>query len=142
MHLASAAIIIGGIWIGGDRGENEPKTWAGLGACLLLIGLIGLLVAVGKGSYRKNGRGSKSGGGGLVIAPSGFALQQDDLRGQMRWDEITDLTFNQKAHRIVVKFPGSTITIKDIFNVSLRQIFRELCTYWKGPPPTPEWAAD
>ncbi len=120
--LSLAAMVVGIVWAASGTEDNVHKDWIWIGGITILVGLIALLVTYHAAVDQRKQRGSKTGIGGLVIGPSGFALQQGDLRGKMRWDEITEISFTT-SQTIVVRFAGGSLAIKDIFNASLRKIY-------------------
>jgi hypothetical protein len=80
---------------------------------------------------------------GLVISPLGFALQQDDLRGETRWEEILDVTFRRRSQRVTVhssaqtarglalKVEGAVILIADVYDRPLLEIHDRILAYWR-----------
>jgi hypothetical protein len=128
--LWAAVCLVGIVWMGTGFGDRDHKTWVGLGAVAMAVGFFGMLLAASIASRAVRGKGP-SGPAGLVIGPLGFALQQGDVRGRMRWDEITAITRN--ATGIVVAFAGGSVTIRDIYNRPTSEIFRRLRDYWDGP---------
>jgi hypothetical protein len=124
-----ALVIVGIIWAALAADDKRNEVWLGIGVCALLLGLISLLIFVIAGSARRN-RFRSTGKGGLVIGPIGLALQQGDLRGQMRWDEITDIVCRAYTRSITIWFAGGSIKLRNVYNRSLHEIYRQLKKYW------------
>ncbi|MSU79964.1 MAG: hypothetical protein EXS16_17970 [Gemmataceae bacterium] len=85
----------------------------------LLVSLLGLL-------HKSQAKGSKkSRNATLVVSPSGLALLQGDLKGEMRWREITKLKLqkghlsmsaNHTTNGLSVQVAGATILIGDFYH--------------------------
>jgi hypothetical protein len=80
---------------------------------------------------------------GLVVAPDGLALVQGDLTGQLRWDEVRDVTLGrgsrgffytepgQLGTGIRLKVEGAVILIADIYNRPLFAIYQKIREGWQ-----------
>jgi hypothetical protein len=130
LWLSVAACFVGGIWLSTPQKERFHTAWTVVGALSLTAGILGTFVVAVVASTAAR-RAGPSGPSGIVISPLAFALEQGDLRGRMRWDEITAIT--RKTNTVVVAFAGGTITIRDIYNRPIGEIYRRLCEYWDGP---------
>jgi hypothetical protein len=76
---------------------------------------------------------SSDGDGGIVIAPVGIAVEQGDLLGKIRWEEITQIDRNQMSYALQLHFLGGVLTLGDSYHRSLRVIYRRMLDYWEGP---------
>ncbi len=75
----------------------------------------------------------------LVVCPDGLALHQGDMTGQLRWDEVRDVTYGKSRttpglQGIVLKVAGATILIADVYDHPLSLIHQQICYYWRGDP--------
>jgi len=126
-------IVVGTCWAVLGEEDRRNEVWKGIGGITILVGLIAFLIAFIRRSQKSQRRGSQTGVGGLVISPTGFALQQGDMKGIMRWDEIASVSFGERAQNITIRFAGGSLIVKDIFSAPSRKIYRLLVSYWKGP---------
>jgi hypothetical protein len=72
----------------------------------------------------------------LVIAPVGLAMIQGDLEGELLWDELRDLKFNNsispRHRRIELRIDGAKIFVPDIYDTPVAEIHRRIEHYWKA----------
>ncbi len=95
-----------------------PTSLATCGVALLIY-LLGLL-------HKSQARGAKkSQNATLIVSPSGLALLQGELKGEMRWREITKLKLqkghlsmsaNHTTNGLSVQVAGATILIGDFYH--------------------------
>jgi hypothetical protein len=121
--------------------KESRELWIGLGALSAIISAFGaLLFFFDKPAPRvKNWEQS-----GLVISPTGLALVQGDLCGELGWEELRDIRFRpggssnftwsgdgslRGIHLIVA---GATIVIADLYDRPLSLIYQQLRGYWSG----------
>lgn len=82
-------------------------------------------------------------GAGLVIGPTGIALVQGELKGKMRWDEVTAIDHPPKSrgtlHRtskntggVGLLVAGAYIVIHDHFDRPAVLIYERMKAYWGG----------
>ncbi len=106
----------------------------------------GLFIALILFFARMASSSQKSNPSGLVIAPTGLALAQDDIQGKLRWDEVqaiehppvkrmgTAQTANSR-HGIGIQVEGAYIVIKDRYHRPAREISQCLKSYWNNGRP-------
>jgi hypothetical protein len=79
----------------------------------------------------------------LIICPDGLALVQGDLRGQLRWDELLDVTAQHGAGHLrssagqvgpglLLKVEGAVIFVADVFDRPLSFIYEQIRYFWKA----------
>jgi len=122
------------------RGEFDPKL--GWGIVLSVVGGVSWFVLFLK--HRSVVRiAGKFGNAEMVISPTGIALVQDDLKGQLRWDELREMRFSRNGPRFAVAkdeiaegidlvIPGTRIFIPDVFDRPFPLIYKLIRRYWKG----------
>jgi hypothetical protein len=132
LAACGALVVVAIVWIAVGEESRKYEDWAPVGGLTLFIGMIGGLICLLAGNRRR--QSSVAADGGLIITPTGFALEQGRLCGQMRWEEITDVEFRRTQRLIKVRFAGGELTIRDTFNRPLRRIFDYFLDYWEGPP--------
>jgi hypothetical protein len=129
----------------GPRDEIAP--WIGFGILLLLLGGLGWFLATLSQRHpdAKLARWQES---NIVVGPSGIALVQGDLKGQLRWDELVDLRVGRKKRQLALTsgqlvppglhliVAGAEIRIADVYDHPLPQLAALMRQYWRGPTPT------
>jgi hypothetical protein len=75
----------------------------------------------------------------LVVCPDGLALHQGDMTGQLRWDEVRDVTYGKARgspglRGLVLMVAGAAILIADVYDRPLSLIHQQICYYWRGDP--------
>jgi hypothetical protein len=130
--ICGALLITSFVWmIVGFENKTNYESWGGAGAVLFLGALLGALIClIVSGSSAARGPTTD---GGLIISPLGIALQQDQLCGQMRWDEIKQIERRHAPEEIRISFEGGRVRIKDYLNQPLRDVYQRLLDYWEGP---------
>jgi hypothetical protein len=102
--------------------------WLGVGVfCLLLGALFWLLASVQPSKKRKHR--AKYGRACIVVTPAGFAMDQGDLVGKLRWDEITGIKNasdgkwkGSREGPLHVSVAGGEVVILDLYEKSLVEI--------------------
>jgi hypothetical protein len=127
----------------------EPSPWMFVG--ILLAVFSGLFMILAMARSLRYGIREKLKNSSMIISPTGVALLQGDLKGQVRWDELRDIRFRPKMRSFIVSneenmtlvpgiqliVPGACIDIYDIYNRPLTQIYHLLLRYWKGDEQPP-----
>lgn len=107
----------------GDR-QSE---WAVVGIVVTIVAIFFLAIcAVARWSPRrpvKNWQRSC-----LIVTPSGLALIQGDLQGELRWEEVRDLI--QRKGTVILKVEGAQIVLHDVFRWPLGYIFQRMQKYY------------
>jgi hypothetical protein len=132
LFVSAALFVISIIWMFIGSAARQYEEWLGIGALTCLGTIVAFVVFLA--SRRAN---SSDGDGGIIIAPAGIAIGQGDLVGQMRWEEITEIDRNRMSYAIELQFHGGKLTLGDVYDRSLRVIYRRLLDYWEGPLPEP-----
>jgi hypothetical protein len=135
-------VLAGVVWIlAGALLEKNGEPWIVLGGFVAFMSLLFALAFrfEGGGGSVKNWQGSA-----LVISPSGLAMIQGELRGELRWDELRDIRagsrpafFEVRASGagyggITLVVSGATIVIADVYDRPLALIEKRLRAYWFG----------
>jgi hypothetical protein len=140
--VSLAVVLVGIIWamIGFLNKDYEP--WGWMGFTVALFGsLFFFLFWLGTNQAPPRLRNWRD--AGLVISPVGLAVIQGDLKGEMRWDELTNVHLKPRGShlqhqsrlesgpgiRLVVE--GATIVLADIYDRPLRIIYERILAYWK-----------
>jgi hypothetical protein len=124
------------------KGDLDIHAWIGFGSILVVVSLMSLLVLYLEQYPQQRGL-KKMDNSEMVISPTGIALIQGELKGHLRWDELTKVRFLD--HRrfainstddlfggIVLFVPGTEIRIPDVFDRPLPLIHQLIRRYWKG----------
>jgi hypothetical protein len=126
---------------------RDISPWLPLGIMFTIFsGLFWLVAATGSTGFRFRNRLKNA---SLIISPSGIALRQGDLKGQLLWNELRDIRYRAKARNFVISYetdisslpgiqlivPGVTIDIPDVYNRPLPLIHGLLLRYWRGDEP-------
>jgi hypothetical protein len=141
--VSLAGVLAGLVWLAVGVARNETG-WVVGGIMLAMCGgMLALIFWLTNSRYGrthvKNWQKAS-----LVVSPLGLALVQGDLRGEMRWDELTDLRLGTKPHSftldntaafrgIRLTFPGAEVVIADIYDRPLHLIYKQIRSYWKRP---------
>jgi hypothetical protein len=124
------------------KGNLEMEPWIGLGLMLAILSAFTLLLLyLMQRSQQPGARKLKN--SEMVISPTGIALIQGDLKGHLRWEELTDVRFLEKRKfaltsadqllgGITLVVPGTEIRIPDVFDRPLPLIHLLIRRYWKG----------
>jgi hypothetical protein len=78
----------------------------------------------------------------VVVSPLGLAVRMGDLQGEVRWDQVKDIRYQAQPSKfalaggtadraIVIKMPGVTLRLADIFDCTLDQLHERLQGYWR-----------
>ena len=121
---------------------NQRDVLTFFGFCGLVIVAIGALVVLTKASQRKKIRSQRN--FSVVITPTGLALCQRELKGELRWDEIREVRLRQRGGRLTVtaegaaagielQVPGAVIKILDLYDRPLAAIHERIVQNWQGP---------
>ena len=103
------------------RSQDERLSWtiaafvAGLFG--LTMGVAGLAISMSRDSKRQ-----KAGAAAIVIGPAGMAMKQGEMKGSLRWDEVTGVKFIGGERQLVVLVRGAKIVILDVYDRSLGDI--------------------
>lgn len=104
-------------------GRDEFEAWMIFGFISVIIaGMFRLLFAI-SGNRETKHRG-KYGPASIVISPTGLAMDQGDLKGKLRWDEVLSLKGDgANPPRILkLKIAGAELQILDLYEESLTEI--------------------
>jgi hypothetical protein len=137
-----ALIVAAGFWLLWGIVQRE-EGWIVCGGLYLFFGVLFSLFLwlIGRRSFAGIPNWRQS---GLVIAPDGLALVQGDLVGELRWDEVRDVTLGkassafsftisfQPIRGIVLKVAGAVIVIADIYDRPIALIYQNIHHYWRG----------
>ncbi len=129
VFISASLFVVGIIWILIGSADRDYHEWTGGGFLTCLGGAIGFVVCL---ANRRSGS-SVAGDGGIVIAPIGIAVQQGDLLGKMRWEEIGQIDLNRMNRSVEIQFVGGTLRLGDVYHRSLRLIYQRLLDFWEGP---------
>jgi hypothetical protein len=135
------ALTLSGIpWIAWGVARKE-EGWIAAGAVcgLLLGGLFSLLLWLVSRHSIAAPRLKAWRQASLVVCPDGLALHQGDMTGQLRWEEVRDVTYGKARSApglrgIVLKVAGAAILIADVYDHPLSLIHQQICYYWRGDP--------
>jgi hypothetical protein len=132
LPLFSAAAAIGIIWLViGLAVGGEYEGWGPAGG---FFAILCVPTAIFWGVMRLQDPPSGNAfDGGIVITPTGYALQQRRFLGQMRWDEVTDIVYRYGSGRVRIVFDGGEIKLRDDYDRKLRSIYHRLLDYWEEP---------
>lgn len=132
------------IWIViGVNGAREYKDWENAGAVMLFSTIVlRVLISLSAVSTRSHFRKLKN--SALVVSPTGIAMHQGKLAGQLKWSEVTAIENSKRrtygyhggpypSRVIIIKIAGAEIPIYDIYDRPLAKIHRSLMTYWSPP---------
>lgn len=115
--------------------NSRPDDAAGYIAAGLLVGIFGSLgwlvirLLVGHGGVRGIRQWQRS---GLVISPSGLALEQGDLTGELEWEEIRDVKLDARQRfGILVRIEGANILIADLYRAPLSHLLEAIRDNWR-----------
>jgi hypothetical protein len=136
-----AAWIAGLVWIVYGVSNKGMEYWVGFGVLLTLVGLFVFAISRISSADRyvkvKNRHQA-----GIVIGPSGLAMVQGDITGQMRWEELRDVrppgkaksfVLSNAAPHIRLQVPGAMVPIFDIYDRPLPAIYEKIVQYWRPP---------
>jgi hypothetical protein len=128
LGLGVALAFTGVIWM--VIGAKAPlySDWSAFGGLAMgasLLFLLGWLMV----SSQNQSDGPRD--GGIVISPDGFALKQDDLCGQMRWEEVNDIEYRRHLRQIRIEFDGGEILLHDAYDRPLRRIYYRFIDTWE-----------
>jgi hypothetical protein len=146
---ASNAGVVGGVfavtgilWIIAPVFGRSYDPWAVAGAAALVLGAVFLVVTTAANPKAKPPGIKKWRESGLVISPSGLAMVQGDLKGELKWAELKDvryqpgrpyfqLTGGSPLTGIVLVLEGAKIAIANIYDRPLRMIHERILQYWR-----------
>ncbi len=139
------ALLLSGIaWLiwGTLRGEAD---WIGGAAAATLLGALFTLLLWLFGRQTSRAAGRKWRQSGLVISPDGLAMVQNDLVGELRWDELRDAKLRKGSQwqtnqnmadqsatiaNILLKVEGADIIIADVYDRPIALIHQNLYHCW------------
>jgi hypothetical protein len=139
-RVGLATLATGVVWVIVGAAIPEPG-WIAAGVMAVLFGaLFALLFWLAGRTANAKVRNWRE--AGLIISPEGLALIQGDLRGELHWEEIRDVTYRTKpasfaltpgqaAAGIVLTVEGATIRIADIYHRPLKEIHEHVMDYWE-----------
>jgi hypothetical protein len=144
--VSLAILLTGLVWVavGGllSAGRSRDRAgWIAGGALVAFLG--GLFWFLAWLRDRRVARPRHWEQAGLVIGPGGLALVQDDLKGELRWDEVRKLRLHEKPGGfqfsegaslagIHVTVEGATIVIRDVYDQPLYAIHECIRRWWHG----------
>jgi hypothetical protein len=124
------------------RGPDSMTPWIVGGVLLVLFSFLYWFILKVKQRHpdaRLRGRQDA----GLVVSPTGIAMIQGDVRGELTWDELSDVvlspkmkafqfsvTRRQPSLQLVVE--GATIRVADIYDRPLPLIYSVIRRFWRG----------
>lgn len=136
---ALTLLVCGIAWIVAGVASKPQEPWIVAGVfAILMSGLCLLVACVFPLPIARPGRsGSRA---GLVISPLGLALNQGDIQGELRWDELRALTLGvpskwgatPPAHAIQLRVEGAEIYVSDIYDRPLELIYAQMASYWRS----------
>jgi hypothetical protein len=129
VFVSAALFAVAIVWILIGYADVRYREWRGGGLLGCLGSMTGFVICL---VTRRPGA-SSDGDGGIVIAPVGIAVEQGDLLGKIRWEEITQIDRNQMSYALQLHFLGGVLTLGDSYHRSLRVIYRRMLDYWEGP---------
>lgn len=131
---ALTMLLIGSTWVAlvTYLQNKDLDGWGGLGVVLVLFG--SLFWVLQRVHPRRNRRHlAKYPQSCIVLSPAGMAMDQGDLKGKLRWEEITGIKNSQRngipayqSRPLIVKVAGGQFEILDIYEKPLREIAREI----------------
>jgi hypothetical protein len=141
-RAVSAGVFLSGlVWIGAGFLGKDYQPWFGGAFMACLFGAL-FFLAFWLGARHRPPRLRTWRSASLVIAPVGIAMVQGGVKGQMRWDELKNVTL--KAPRfsyqnsqldagpgIRLGVEGATIVIGDLYDRPLAIIHRRILEYWR-----------
>jgi len=143
MAVCLGLVIASALWltVGITQGRGF-EGWLGAGGTLgllsLLIGLLFVLHGQQKTPRLKNWQKS-----GLVIGPAGLALEQGELVGELRWEEVhkivdrtagVSFTLDSRATQPCLRLDvaGASIMLFDLYHRPLRYIHDLIGSFWQN----------
>jgi hypothetical protein len=135
LFVCSLAALAAGIHLK----SSSIDTVAGIGLFVGFLGITASLMGPGGGAPRGR-RAIRS--ASIVVSPTGMAMSQHDLKGQLRWDEIRKVVYTGRPPRfalsqsgarraIVLELDGATIPIFDVYDRPLAWIHKRIVAYWR-----------
>jgi len=136
------AVLAGLVWVAGPALVADGIGWMVAGIVLIVISSL-VWLARTMANTPGGVRVSKKSEAGLVITPDGLALSQGDMKGHMRWDEITEMKMSRgqtgfrlsagpKGRGVLIRSPGVELVIVDIYDRPIQVIYQWLRRYWAG----------
>jgi hypothetical protein len=148
--------MVGVLWavLGGllHQPVKDVSPWLVIGmVCAFIGGMFWLILHLQHGF---GGSVKKMANSSLVICPDGLAMVQGDLEGEMRWEELTKaslqnrsvLFMDNRIHTnayITLTVEGVTLQILDVYDCPLPLIWQHVDHYWndeddeEGEPDSP-----
>jgi hypothetical protein len=129
-----ALLVIGAIASPGVQGgaaararDDQIVQWFAVGLAATVFGFVGwmLSAAVRRSSRPKVKEAALS---SLVVGPSGMALRQGDLKGELRWAEIRGVQLRNRPP-LKIQLAGATIPIWNIYDSPLIEIYDRIRQY-------------
>jgi hypothetical protein len=100
--------------------DGTRDRWLAVGTGTLLAGLFVLvLAALLRRAQRTPPRMQ---GACIVITPAGMAMTQGDLKGALRWDEVTKVVHTPRSSIVWVLVHGGKLSIRNVYERSLDEI--------------------
>ncbi|MEW4491112.1 hypothetical protein AB1L42_23760 [Thalassoglobus sp. JC818] len=131
LRLATYTIIVATIAMGLSL-YFEESAWIVRLVGVVIICLICFIGSTTKPSLIKNAERSS-----LVISPRGLALLQGPLVGQIKWEEIREVSCKPSTMgyypipAITILVPGARIQINDVYDRPLGIIYERIQTFWE-----------
>ena len=131
---------------GGKRSAYEP--WLGVGIGIIAVGAMSGL-ALYSWQRPSERRLREFLNAELIISPTGIALWQGNLEGQLHWEELQDVVWKRRSRSstfarftvgadgvlgggVCLLFAGARVCIPDIYDRPLPLIHKLIRHYWKG----------
>ena len=131
-----ACLLAGIFWMVIGYADETYDDWFGAGLFLCILSTVLILCGRLAGTSRRRRKLSRE--ASLIISPTGLAMVQGDVKGEMRWDELREVRLVTKPHGpdgrgIMLRVEGSSFFILDIFDRPLPLIFKHIEAYWRQP---------
>lgn len=92
--------------------------------CIIFGGLFWMIAAAANSAASRPAKQFRD--GCIIISPASLAMVQGDLKGTLRWDEITGIKYVKGAKAILIHVHGGQILICDAYETSLDEIAKEI----------------
>ncbi len=115
------------------QGPNVREQLMGVTGIAFIFAILLFLLGVSSQSNTANRPIKKWKQAGLVISPAGLALSQGTMEGELKWADITKVTFQKRAaDGILIDVTGAQIKILDLYDRPLFLIYQHIMKYWRN----------